>query len=160
MKDIRFKAFFYVIAFVYTSLSFAQTSNSHSGQAKSKNKTLIVFLDGLRPDYITKEQMPNLFAFKKDACFGAQHHSVFPTVTRVNSASYATGSYPGTHGILGNAIYIPEVNSAKAIGTGYGDLSKIPAATSGPILGPVEQCRYGLLLRGWLEIHQTSFIVR
>lgn len=134
MKDIRFKAFLYVMTFLYTSLSCAQTSNSHSGQAKFKNKTLIVFFDGLRPDYITKEQMPNLFAFKKDACFGTEHHSVFPTVTRVNSASYATGSYPGTHGILGNAIYIPEINSAKAIGTGYGDLSKIPAATSGPIL--------------------------
>jgi len=114
-----------------SSLSAQMKENSGSG---SKNRTLIVFFDGLRPDYITKEQMPNLFAFKQDACFGTQHHSVFPTVTRVNSASYATGSYPGTHGILGNAIYIPEVNKTKAIGTGYGDLNKIPEATSGPIL--------------------------
>ncbi|WP_439556752.1 alkaline phosphatase family protein [Dyadobacter sp.] len=102
--------------------------------ARSKNKTLIVFLDGLRPDYITAAQMPNLFAFKEKAAFGANHHSVFPTVTRVNSASYATGSYPGTHGLLGNAIYIPQVNPNAAIGTGYGDLSKIPAATGSGIL--------------------------
>ena len=106
-------------------------------KGSSRNKTLIIFFDGLRPDYITKEQMPNLFAFRQDACFGEQHHSVFPTVTRVNSASYATGSYPGTHGILGNAIYIPEVNKTRAIGTGYGDLSRIPEATSGPILTTV-----------------------
>jgi predicted AlkP superfamily pyrophosphatase or phosphodiesterase len=99
-----------------------------------KYKTLIVFFDGLRPDYITEEQMPNLFAFKQKASVGKHHHSVFPTVTRVNSASYATGSYPGMHGLLGNSIYIPEVAANKAIGTGYGDLSKIPAATSGPIL--------------------------
>lgn len=97
-------------------------------------KTLVVFFDGLRPDYITEEQMPNLFAFKKTAAWGKRHHSVFPTVTRVNSASYATGSYPGTHGLLGNSIYIPEVAPNKAIGTTYSDLSKIPAATSGPLL--------------------------
>lgn len=137
MRCKKFKAFVCVIALLYTSLSFAQTSNTNSAQTKSKNKTLIVFFDGLRPDYITKEQMPNLFTFKQDACSSAQHYSVFPTVTRVNSASYATGSYPGTHGILGNVIYIPEVNSTKAIGTGYSDLNKIPAATSGPILTAV-----------------------
>lgn len=100
----------------------------------SKNKTLIVFFDGLRPDYITPEQMPNLFAFSQTASRGNHHHSVFPTVTRVNSASYATGAYPGTHGLLGNAIYIPELSSNKATGTSYGDLVKIPQATSGPIL--------------------------
>lgn len=99
-----------------------------------RDKTLIVFFDGLRPDYITPEQMPNLYAFRQEACFGSRHHSVFPTVTRVNSASYATGAYPATHGLLGNAIYIPEVNSHKAIGTSFGDLNKIPEATSGPIL--------------------------
>lgn len=97
-------------------------------------KTLIVFFDGLRPDYITEEQMPNLFAFKKKAAWGKHHHSVFPTVTRVNSASYATGSYPGTHGLLGNSIYIPEVAPNKPIGTTYDDLKKIPAATAGPLL--------------------------
>lgn len=103
----------------------------------SKNKTFIVFFDGLRPDYITKEQMPNLFAFREKASTGTQHHSVFPTVTRINSASYATGSYPGTHGILGNAVYFPEVSKNKSIGTSYGDLSKAAAAISGPLLTAV-----------------------
>ncbi|MCF2489339.1 alkaline phosphatase family protein [Dyadobacter sp. CY347] len=97
-----------------------------AGHAQTnKNKTLIVFFDGLRPDYITQDQMPNLYAFKQKASFGKQHHSVFPTVTRVNSSSYATGSYPGTHGLLGNAIYFPKVNPNKAIGTSYPDLMKV-----------------------------------
>lgn len=126
MKSKKTNVLFFLLIFFCTSSLFAQVS--------PKNKTLIVFFDGLRPDYITKEQMPNLFAFRQNACFGSQHHSVFPTVTRVNSASYATGSYPGSHGLLGNAIYIPEVNQSKAIGTGYSDLNKISEATSGPIL--------------------------
>ncbi|SKB82468.1 alkaline phosphatase family protein [Dyadobacter psychrophilus] len=102
-----------------------------------RNKTLIVFFDGLRPDYITSEQMPNLFAFRQKASVGKHHHSVFPTVTRVNSASYATGSYPGTHGILGNAVYFPEVNKTKSIGTSHKDLSKFIAANSEPLLSAV-----------------------
>lgn len=118
--------------FLAVSLQFAHAQGI--ADRRFEVKTLIVFFDGLRPDYITEAQMPNLFAFKKYAAWGKQHHSVFPTVTRVNSASYATGSYPATHGLLGNSIYIPEVAPNKAIGTTYGDLSKIPAATSGPLL--------------------------
>jgi predicted AlkP superfamily pyrophosphatase or phosphodiesterase len=122
----------FLLLTVTAGVSHAQSTGA--AQSRFEVKTLIVFFDGLRPDYITEAQMPNLFAFKKTAAWGKQHHSVFPTVTRVNSASYATGSYPGTHGLLGNAIYIPEVAVNKAIGTSYSDLSKIPAATSGPLL--------------------------
>ncbi|CAG5012717.1 hypothetical protein DYBT9275_05233 [Dyadobacter sp. CECT 9275] len=109
----------------------------HPGFGQAKNKTLIVFFDGLRPDYITAEQMPNLFGFSKKASRGNHHHSVFPTVTRVNSASYATGSYPGTHGLLGNSVYFPQIVSNKAIGTGIGDLTKISNSTSGKLLTAV-----------------------
>ncbi|WP_353721230.1 alkaline phosphatase family protein [Dyadobacter sp. 676] len=127
------KAYFYLLltGVLLIVNGFVQAQES---SPRFKTRTLIVFFDGLRPDYITEAQMPNLFAFKKTAAWGKHHHSVFPTVTRVNSASYATGSYPGTHGLLGNAIYIPEVAADKSIGTSYGDLNKIPAATSGPIL--------------------------
>lgn len=111
--------------------------NNAAATLASRNKTLIVFFDGLRPDYITSEQMPNLFAFRQKASVGKHHHSVFPTVTRVNSASYATGAYPGTHGILGNAVYFPEVNKTKSIGTSHSDLSKVIAAISEPLLSAV-----------------------
>ncbi|WAC14571.1 alkaline phosphatase family protein [Dyadobacter pollutisoli] len=107
---------------------------AQSKSGTNHNKTLIVFFDGLRPDYITQEQMPNLFAFRQKASFGKHHHSVFPTVTRVNSASYATGSYPGTHGILGNSVYFPEVNKVKSVGTTYEDLTRVSNAISGPLL--------------------------
>src|ERR1700754_4340757 len=78
-------------------------------KSKNANRILIVFFDGLRPDYITAEAMPNLYAFKQKGAYGKQHHSVFPTVTRVNSSSYSTGSYPATHGLMGNIVYFPEV---------------------------------------------------
>src|SRR6185503_1533124 len=80
-------------------------------------RTLIVFFDGLRPDYITPQGMPNVYAFSKTGCYGKQHHSVFPTVTRVNASSYSTGSYPGTHGLMGNTVYFPQVDSRKGLNT-------------------------------------------
>ncbi|PMD90761.1 alkaline phosphatase family protein [Siphonobacter sp. BAB-5405] len=81
-------------------------------------RTLIVTFDGLRPDYITPAAMPRLHAFRQTASQALEHHSVFPTVTRVNTSSFATGSYPKTHGILGNAVYFPGVHPTKALDTG------------------------------------------
>jgi predicted AlkP superfamily pyrophosphatase or phosphodiesterase len=103
-----------------------------------ERKTLIVFFDGLRPDYITQEAMPNLYAFKQHGAYGAAHHSVFPTVTRVNASSYSTGSYPGTHGLLGNSVYFPEVSKNSSLNTGEAeDLNKIVDATNGKLLTAV-----------------------
>jgi hypothetical protein len=102
---------------------------------KPEVRTLIVFFDGLRPDYITPEAMPNLYAFKKRSAYGKSHHSVFPTVTRVNSASYSTGSYPVTHGLMGNSVFFPEVSKTKSLNTGEAEeLFKITEATQGKLL--------------------------
>ena len=101
-------------------------------------RTLVVFFDGLRPDYITEENMPNLYAFSKSGCYGKQHHSVFPTVTRVNASSFSTGSYPGTHGLIGNTVYFPFVDKKNVLNTGaYTDLLKINDATKGQLLTAV-----------------------
>jgi predicted AlkP superfamily pyrophosphatase or phosphodiesterase len=98
-------------------------------------RTVVVFFDGLRPDYITEESMPNLYAFSKSGCYGRQHHSVYPTVTRVNASSYSTGSYPATHGLMGNTVYFPEVNRTAGLNTGsYQDLVKVVNATQGKLL--------------------------
>jgi predicted AlkP superfamily pyrophosphatase or phosphodiesterase len=108
---------------------------THAQQATHEIRTLIVFFDGLRPDYITAEGMPNLYRFKQQGSYGNQHHSVFPTVTRVNASSYSTGSYPASHGLLGNSVYFPEVSKNTSLNTGeYEDLNKIMAATNGKLL--------------------------
>ncbi|GAB3023719.1 alkaline phosphatase family protein [Niabella terrae] len=104
-------------------------------KASNENKTLVIFFDGLRPDYITKTAMPNLYAFKQQGSYGNHHHSVFPTVTRLNAASLATGSYPDTHGIMGNTIFFPQISTNKTLNTGDAkDLRKVAAATDGQLL--------------------------
>lgn len=110
------------------------------GQSKKQDsiRTIIVFFDGLRPDYITEAGMPNLYAFSKRSSYGKAHHSVFPTVTRVNATSYATGSYPGTHGLMGNSVYFPQVNKTKSLNTGdASELNAISQALDGHLLTAV-----------------------
>src|SRR5256885_9855919 len=46
----------------------------------------------------------------------ADHHAVYPTFTMMNSASIATGTYPGTHGFYGNVVYEPNARGKNAKG--------------------------------------------
>jgi len=116
-------------------LLVAGTAHAQTTADTAGIRTLIVFFDGLRPDYITPETMPNVYAFSKRGSYGKQHHSVFPTVTRVNASSYSTGSYPATHGLMGNTIYFPEVDKKKGLNTGEAsELNRVNAATHGQLL--------------------------
>jgi predicted AlkP superfamily pyrophosphatase or phosphodiesterase len=126
---VRLLSAYFLIVFLANNGVQAQTANP-------KNlKTLIVFFDGLREDYITQENMPNLYALKQSGTYGLQHHSVFPTMTRVNSASYATGSYPSGHGLMGNSVYFPEVDKSKGFNSGdANDLMHISENITGQLL--------------------------
>jgi predicted AlkP superfamily pyrophosphatase or phosphodiesterase len=80
---------------------------------------VIVFVvDGLRPDSITPEDTPTLFRLRAEGVEFTNSHAVFPTVTRVNAATIATGLQPGSHGIVGNQIYVPGVDPERAFDTG------------------------------------------
>ncbi len=103
--------------------------------AEEATHVLVVVLDGVRPDYVTAERMPNLHALGQKGVVCENHHSVFPTVTRVNSASLGTGAYPATHGLMGNSVYFPEVEPDKSLSTGKAEnLFRIDEATSGRLL--------------------------
>ena len=65
-------------------------------------------------DSITEANTPTLYRLRKEGVTFENSHSVFPTVTRVNSTSLATGTYPARHGIMGNSIYVPAVNPTRA----------------------------------------------
>jgi len=120
-------------------LCFAGVTETDAQQTGTTEvRTLIVFFDGLRPDYITAAAMPNLYAFKLQGAYGNRHHSVYPSVTRLNAASYATGSYPGMHGIMGNTIFFPQVSTNKTLNTGDAkDLNKVALATHDSLLTAV-----------------------
>src|SRR4029077_17621919 len=80
-------------------------------------RRIIVFVwDGLRADDLTAEIAPNYFALARSGVVFADHHSVYPTITMMNSASIATGAYPGVHGFYGNVVYAPSAKGRNAKG--------------------------------------------
>ncbi|NUM54219.1 MAG: alkaline phosphatase family protein [Candidatus Hydrogenedentes bacterium] len=98
-------------------------------------KALVIVIDGLRPDYVREDLMPNLHALGEDGVVCTNHHAVFPTVTRVNSTTFSTGCYPARHGILSNGIYVPAVDKQKGFSTGSAEnLMKLDAATGGKVV--------------------------
>lgn len=72
-------------------------------------KVVVVVFDGLRPDMVTPQLMPNLASFAGQSIWFREARSVFPSMTRVATTSIATGAPPAVHGIVGNAFYFPAV---------------------------------------------------
>jgi predicted AlkP superfamily pyrophosphatase or phosphodiesterase len=99
-------------------------------------RLVVVFVvDGLRPDAITAEDTPTLFRLRAEGVEFTDSHAVFPTVTRVNAATLATGAQPGTHGIVGNQMYVPDVEPRRAFDTGnYAHLRRLDAVSGGRVV--------------------------
>ena len=73
-----------------------------------ERRAVLVVLDGLRGDLVTEVFTPNLHRLAMRARWYPDHRSVFPSATRVNSASLATGCFPAAHGLHGNVIALDE----------------------------------------------------
>jgi arylsulfatase A-like enzyme len=80
-------------------------------------RRVIIFVwDGLRADDLTQDIAPNYFALARSGVMFADHYAVYPTFTMMNSASIATGTYPGVHGFYGNVVYVPSAKGRNAKG--------------------------------------------
>ena len=115
-----------------------------ASQPVAPARQLLIVVDGLRPDYVTPEVMPHLSALGRRGVVFARHHSVYPTVTRVNASSISTGAYPEGHGLLGNSVFFPRVEPARFLDTSdRSALTKIVAAEgrllTAPTLGELLQ---------------------
>jgi arylsulfatase A-like enzyme len=98
---------------------------------------LVIVVDGLRPDSITPEVMPRLTRLGQRGTVFNAHHSIVPTVTRVNAASMVTGLYPEGHGLLGNTIYVPAADAARTLDTGVrANLEKVASAAGRVLTAP------------------------
>ena len=101
------------------------------------HRHLLIIVDGLRPDYVTADVMPNLTALGERGVVFQRHHSVYPTVTRVNASSISTGAYPEAHGLMGNSVFFPKVDPAKFLDTANReDLMRIIAAEGRLLTAP------------------------
>lgn len=100
-----------------------------------RHLVIVFVVDGLRPDRISAEDTPALFRLRGEGVDFVAGHAVVPTVTRVNAAALATGAQPGTSGLIGNQLYVPDVDSSRALDTGnHRNLLALDRATGGRLL--------------------------
>ena len=84
-------------------------------------RAVIVTLDGLRRDMISRETTPHLVAFMRAARAFTAYRTVFPSCTRVVASSLATGCFPARHGLQGNAMALIEDGKLVAHDAGHPD---------------------------------------
>ncbi|PKB76525.1 MAG: hypothetical protein BZY85_03700 [SAR202 cluster bacterium MP-SAtl-SRR3965592-G1] len=100
------------------------------------SSVLVFVFDGLQPAQVNPRLMPNLSAFAAGGVTFANHHSVFPTVTRVNASSMVTGMNPGEHGLTGNRLVIRDFDPDKHMGALEPELSRVAKAGLPVLLAP------------------------
>src|SRR5271155_1698316 len=102
--------------------------------APPRPPVIVLVIDGLRPDMIRPDIMPNLARLKQEGAWCANSHSVFPTVTRVNSASISTGTFPSIHGIVSNSMWVQAVSPQPFDTANYENLVKLAQVSGGRTL--------------------------
>lgn len=73
----------------------------------SETRVLIVVFDALRPEFVTPELMPALYAFAARGVRYRHARAAFPTETRVNQTTVTTGCLPARHGVVANRFPVP-----------------------------------------------------
>lgn len=71
---------------------------------------IVLGVDGLRPDMVSAETMPNLTAMRERGVSSKAHRTVFPSETRGALSALATGSRPETTGVLGNEFFARDMS--------------------------------------------------
>ncbi|MEM5477758.1 alkaline phosphatase family protein [Pacificibacter sp. AS14] len=80
------------------------------------DRVVIVVFDALRPDMIAG-RMPHLESFASQSLWFREARSVFPSMTRVATTSFATGGWPAQHGIINNSFHLPHVMQGMPVDT-------------------------------------------
>src|SRR6266851_967096 len=93
-----------VFVFVAAQARAQDSVAAHHGRGRI---VVLMVWDGLRPDFVTQRDTPNLFRLAREGVRFDKHHSIFPTLTMVNATALATGSPPGVNGLEGSNSYLP-----------------------------------------------------
>lgn len=85
---------------------FVVLLSSGPAQAAVRPVTILISIDGFRPDYLDRNITPHMSALRKQGSFASMRPS-FPTKTFPNHYTLVTGLRPDHHGISGNSMIDP-----------------------------------------------------
>jgi phosphonoacetate hydrolase len=98
---------------------------SLSPSARPADHVFVLMLDGTRPDVLRAVKMPTLTALAAGGVRYLQARTIYPSQTRVAFVSLPTGSFAGSHGIVGGESFM-DPNWQQV---GFGDDDPIKAQT-------------------------------
>jgi predicted AlkP superfamily pyrophosphatase or phosphodiesterase len=106
---MRFKKRVLVLAFACLASIAASGS---SGRDRIRPALLVISIDGMRPDYVTKAsahgvKVPTLLAIMRNGAYAEGVRGVLPTVTYPSHTTLITGVWPARHGIYSNTTFDP-----------------------------------------------------
>src|ERR1700692_950474 len=108
------------------------TLHGAAAQDKPPHNVILFVPDGLRALSVTAQSAPTMAAVRDRGVNFKNPHSMFPTFTTANAASFVTGHYPGDAGDFSNTIYVGyPVKAANG--------SMTPFLEADPVLGDVDQ---------------------
>jgi predicted AlkP superfamily pyrophosphatase or phosphodiesterase len=100
----RFEILAILLVFVAAPTRAQDSTAAHRGRGRI---VVLMVWDGLRPDFVTQRDTPNLFRMAREGVRFDRHQAIFPTLTMVNATALATGAPPGVNGLEGNVFYVP-----------------------------------------------------
>ena len=80
------------------------------------HRVIVVVFDGMRPDFVSAENTPNLWKLAGNGVLFAHHHAVYLCSTEVNGTALATGAYPSRSTVVANLDFRPKIDPQKAVG--------------------------------------------
>lgn len=95
----------------------------------TSRRVLVFGADGLRPDLIDPDLMPHVGKLQAMGVRFTDHHAAYPSHTRVNASTLATGATPGRHGIVANTMLVPYATDDHIVDTSlYQHLDSLAAS--------------------------------
>jgi arylsulfatase A-like enzyme len=100
-------------------------------------RIILVLFDGLRPDVVDRQRMPNLSRLREGGAWFRNARSVFPSETRVASPSLSTGCRPGSHGLVANTLFDAQRAPDRLLRTkNLADLATLVTGQASPLARP------------------------
>ena len=103
-------------ALAFVALSTAALPAARAAAApEPAHRVVVLTWDGMRPDFISEANTPNLWKLREEGVTFSRHHPVFLSSTEVNGTALATGSYPARSGVIANNEFRPAIDPLKPI---------------------------------------------
>ena len=96
---------------------------------------VIVITDGLRRDSIEAQSTPALDVLRGESVWLRRHRSAAPSVTRVCSATIATGCSPLRHELAGNKLCLLDQGKLRLLDVGVPSFFSLCRELRGYVLG-------------------------